>query len=123
MNRIVTFLSVILLLSCNENNENLISFKSQNFRELTDFEFENRNTIETETKRAEYKDYIEINVTFPQAGCIDFDGDIAVMNDTLQLIYWNKTGDVCDELVIYKLRYRIEKKYAKKYPTKLVRER
>ena len=62
-------------------------------------------------------------MTFPQAGYMSFDGDIGIKNDTLQLIHWNTTKDVCDELVIYKLTYKIDKTYAKNYPTKLIRKK
>jgi len=115
-------LIVILFVACSGINDHLILFESEYSRELTESEFIDRSYVPVNIMTNEGDDYIDFDIELYQAGCMKFVGDVEVESDTLKLKYWNTTDKVCDELVVYKLKYRVEKSYAKNLPFKLVRE-
>ncbi|MEZ4817567.1 MAG: hypothetical protein R2776_06315 [Flavobacteriaceae bacterium] len=116
-----TFL-LIAMISCSGKNENLVGFNSSYSRELTEDEFHNRNYKPTTITATDGKEFVDFEIQLFQAGCMSFEGDIEIKADTLRLNYWNITDEVCDELVVYKLNYRVKKTYAENLPVELIRK-
>lgn len=115
-------ITVFILLSCvRRKDENLLIFKAKYYRELSEKEFLNFTKIEPKINQKRLKDTLKIKVDFIGSGCNAFDGDINFSNDTLYLIYWSTSKEVCEELVYYRLNYKILNKSNNNYKVKLIR--
>jgi hypothetical protein len=116
------FIIVILsFCSCTKKkNESLLSFSSRYYREPTEVEFLNFNSIDSKISQTRSEDTLQIVVDFISSGCMNFDGDIFFRRDSLYLLYWNVNEEICTELSFYRMKYKILDTTQTKYKIGLI---